>query len=499
MTQSESTKANLAKLATLIDKGRTDLAEQPAAPKETPWDSDAFKKEVIGYTKYIALSAAESIGHCQRFWTWYSGLEPPPKNLDAMVCGILSSATIDEKRLLHKDMIGTTDNVPEKAADGKVVGIKFYSVSSMMNVSKTYSLANGGTISAEHCVNWLNKILDGLRETTLATTEGLSQKKTNLINLTALVLLNCCRLATKDPQAVQDHISASIVNRAASLFSIMMSDYATNPIFSPPCHDFVVTFSERLKKGGSVSKTILSRIIYSHVFAEDESERIRSVYRTGCMLSLSYTGLSPVAWLVKAAKTLKMTQLDLLKKVYITQMESFVTKYLSLADYKDSTWIYCRLVSETALLRFSASMEPFATAVFVALCYDPRNPDQTMWTIPSLSCISYDDVVRAHCVAEAVIQGKPNLKDEVGLTDEAGKTASTLKDIADASYIKYMGKFRNLFTEGRALAKTADAEPDDPESDEESDEGGQGNPAGADQQPKSGKDGSSINKRFDLN
>lgn len=122
-------------------------------------------------------------------------------------------------------------------------------------------------------------------------------------------------------------------------------------------------------------------------------------------------------------------------------MESFITKYLALADHPETTWIYCRLVDETALLGLSASNEPLATAVFVALCYNPIAPDMTVWAIPSLSCISYEDVVRAHCIAEALMDEPTNLADETPITKEAETMVDKLKGSVKSNYSKFMKTF----------------------------------------------------------
>ncbi|QRW41830.1 MAG: putative nucleoprotein [Stang virus] len=463
-------------LAELKNKKILDLAESPSTAKPTTWSSEEFKKTVTGYSKFLVPSNAEVIGHCLRFWTWYGGLDKPPKHLDMMACGILSSVNVGGSCIFHADLIGTSATTPESAKETEVNEYKFYKVGSALASTKNFTSVRG-TISSDQCINWINAILRALRQENLGSNDDLETELRNLVRLTALVFLNCCRLATKDPQSVQEHLVATIIERAASLFSITMSTYSTSTVFAPPCHDFMVTFGELIRKGGDMSKKVLGRIIYSHVYALNDSESIRSVYRTGCLLSLSYTGLSPVSWLVKAARAKKLTQVELVAKLYISKMESFIAKYVALAREPDASWIYCRLMDESAYLGLSANMEPLATAVFVALCYNPKNPDMTVWSIPSLACITYEDVIRAHCIAEAMMDTSTCLSQEEAVVEEADGLVHNLRASAEGCYKKYYEKFGVLFNVEAIGASGHEVDPDNDESGSDGDDDEEGGPA----------------------
>lgn len=486
-TIDETRAANKARLVDLKRTKKVDLAELTSTAKETAWVAADFKSDVLKYKKYQLPSNTEVIGHCIRFWTWYGGIEGAPTKLDMMFCGVLSRVTVGGNSILHKDLIGDEPVVPETAAETSAVGYKFYSISSSMMASKSF-VSSKGTISADQCVIWINAILKALRNSELGAKEETQVEFTCLVRLTGLVMLNCCRLATKDPQSVQEHIVLTIIERASSLFAISMSHYSTCQMFAPPCHDFMVTFTELIKKGVDMSKQVLGRIIFSHVYAEKESESVRAVFRTGCLLSLSYTGLSPVSWLVKAAKAKKTSQVELLSQLYIPRMESFITKYLKLADEPDSSWIYCRLMNESAHLGLSANTEPLATAVFVALCYNPKNPDMTVWSIPSLACITYDDIIRAHCIAEALMDTETCLSKEEAVVDEALPLVAALRSDAKECYSKYQEKFGPLFkVENRSIyGRVVPPEEEVAEEEDSKDKDDQGSEGGGDDAPAAG-------------
>lgn len=461
----KQTNENIQQIEKLREANKLNLAESASSAQETDWNSKDFKAKVVGYKKYAAPSGPSLVGHCQRFWTWYAGLDRAPQDLDLMVCGILSSVSVGGTVILHEDLIGEEPSTSEDVSKEVVKEYKFFKVGSALASTKNF-VAGKSSISVDHCIQWVNSILEALRVPNLDTDAKYATSRTNLVRLTALVLLNCCRLATKDQQSVQEHIVSTVNDRAASLFSIQMSTYSTCAVFAPPCHDFVITFTELIRKGGEVSKMVLGRIIYSYVYAKDDLETVRSVYRTGCLLSLSYTGLSPVAWLIKAAKAKKLEQLDLLVRVYIPMMESFITKYLKLSQQPDASWVFCRLVSDTALLSLSANSEPLATAVFVAMCYNPKNPDMTVWAIPSLACISYEDIIRGHCIAEAMMDTSACLSTEVALVDEAKPLVAKLETGAEGCYQKYYDKFGALFNITTSERQTNQVDPDEDEDDD---------------------------------
>lgn len=474
----EVTKKNLEDIKELERNGLVDIAVPPASPKDTDWDPEEFKKTVRAYPKYPRAEKPESIGHCKIFWGWYAGIISAPNDVDALACGLLSPIQIDGYDILHQDLIGLTPNIPDASAVKPTDKFEVYHVGSTVTKQTVLKFSSGSSISVPQCLAWINNILKILDQKDLGSAEEKQDELVQIQRLTALVFLNCCRLATKDPVHVQEHIATTVISRASSLFSIPMSKISICPVFVVPSYNFMITFSEIIKKGAAISKQILGRIIYSYVHVEKESEAVRSVYRTGCLLSLSYTGLSPVAWLVKAAKAKSMSQLQLLKKLYIPKMESFITKYISLSKISDASWVYCRLLSDSALLKLSASNEPLATAVFVALCYNPKAPDMAVWEIPSLQCISYEDVVRAHCISEAMMESPELLVEQKPLTKEAEELTQKLQTTAKNCYEKQQMVFRTLFNQNRSmLPKNVDSE------DQEQIEQGDGEPGDDNEQP----------------
>ncbi|UUG74119.1 MAG: ORF1 [XiangYun mono-chu-like virus 11] len=420
----DALKADLKKLR---DEDKTGVATETSTPEPTDWDPEKFKKEANELTKYKKADSASVIGHCRHFWAWYAGAVGKPSDFDKMYCAIIGSIENGGYPLLHKDFVGTEENVCDNIDIPVISTYKFHTIGTTSNLTTFQVRRNEGVIAIQACIEWVNAILKALAKDGLGTKEDLAEEFNSAKKLTALVLLNCCRLVTKEALAVQDHIAKTIVKRANTLFAVPMSSYTTYETFAPPSHNFIVQFGEIIRKGAKISKTVMTRMIYSCEYAASKSDMVKSVYRTGCLLSLSYTGLAPISWLMKAAEYNRCTQLDLVEKVYVPMLERFVKKYVELNSQPDQTWVYCRLIDDTALLGLSALKEPLATATFVALCYDRMNPDEHVWTIPSLSCISYGDLVLAHILAASIAPDPQDICKQDGITTQAQEVMEKVK------------------------------------------------------------------------
>lgn len=85
-------------------------------------------------------------------------------------------------------------------------------------------------------------------------------------------------------------------------------------------------------------------------YSVEGSEHIKGDWKAGCALSLSYTGLGAIGWFEKSRDRLRLSGYDLCKQLAIPAMLEFIEEYLQLRRFSDSKWIFCRLLSETALL-----------------------------------------------------------------------------------------------------------------------------------------------------
>lgn len=133
---------------------------------------------------------------------------------------------------------------------------------------------------------------------------------------------------------------------------------------APPHANFLAEMREYLQKNSTLA-TNLSALMAA-AFATAPSEKIKGIWRDGCVLSLSYTGLGSVGWFEKAVATAKMDHRTFLKNVAVETLGPFIRKYLDLCNVHAS-WPFCHIMDDTALSDLSALNIPAVTCFFVAL------------------------------------------------------------------------------------------------------------------------------------
>lgn len=134
------------------------------------------------------------------------------------------------------------------------------------------------------------------------------------------------------------------------------------------------------------------------------SESVSGFWKAACVLSLSYTGLGAIGWFVKAHDKFLMTGKDFLKKISIPALGPFIVEYVHLAERTDKKWIFCRLLSDTALANLSSTAMPIATCLFVAISASNTSLTDELWDIVSLSRISKIDMATGFAMAEIFLR-----------------------------------------------------------------------------------------------
>lgn len=134
-------------------------------------------------------------------------------------------------------------------------------------------------------------------------------------------------------------------------------------------------------------------------FCANNDEKVRSIWRAGCALSLSYTGLGTVSWFDKAVTCVKKPAVEFLKSISVECFWTFIGYYISLTQRNDYTWIFCRLIEDAALSFLSVNSMPVETAFFVALAGPQLDINDEIWAIASLRKLSRNDVVTGFAMA----------------------------------------------------------------------------------------------------
>lgn len=130
-----------------------------------------------------------------------------------------------------------------------------------------------------------------------------------------------------------------------------------------------------------------------------DGEKIQSIWKAGCALALSYTGLGAMSWFEKAVLYVKKPPKEFLKEISIKAFHRFIEWYVALAKRTDMSWVFCRLMEDTALAELSVLSMPVETAFFVALAGPQLELDDDIWAIASLKKLQRNDVAIGFALA----------------------------------------------------------------------------------------------------
>lgn len=145
-------------------------------------------------------------------------------------------------------------------------------------------------------------------------------------------------------------------------------------------------------------------VLFIEGFSKATNEAVAGFWKAACVLSLSYTGLGAIGWFVKAHEKFLMSGKDFLKKISIPALGPFIFEYVHLAERPNKKWIFCRLLSDTALANLSSTSMPIATCLFVALSATNTSLTDELWDIVPLARISKIDMATGFAMAEIFLK-----------------------------------------------------------------------------------------------
>lgn len=102
-----------------------------------------------------------------------------------------------------------------------------------------------------------------------------------------------------------------------------------------------------------------------------------------------YTGLGTISWFDKAVLCVQKPAIDFLKSISVECFWTFIGYYISLTERKDYTWIFCRLMDDTALSFLSVD-KCYTSGDCILRCIGRPTTRHWWWDL-------------GHCVIEKVV------------------------------------------------------------------------------------------------
>nr|QHA33840.1 putative nucleoprotein [Atrato Rhabdo-like virus 2] len=292
------------------------------------------------------------------------------------------------------------------------------------------------TLSTQECVAWLALVKELIVDKDdKEDIKAFNARIDRGLKLVAYLALNTLRLITKDAYAVADHIQTRTLERLKSLFGVIFLNPIDCRVFCPPHYKFLIEAKDLLNKGTQTSVQIATFIALCWEHAKDDT--VKSVWKAGCTLSLSYTGLSAISWFEKAVVRCQTDRKVLLAQVALPTIKRFILEYMKVLQYDYQHWVFCRLMCDTALAKFSAAAMPVATAFFIGLNDPQLSYDDATWQFLSLSRIQTKDIIAGLIMAEIFTQ-------EILVESWDNPLNKDAKTFSDALKLKGKAKFEAM-------------------------------------------------------
>lgn len=389
-----------------------------AVPEPTDWTEQDYADYLGANPKFERCDISMAAGHALQFWKWYSGAETIGKDrIYSTYHGVFSYAELNGTRVLPDTLCydageeasssasqADRKNVASGGSAAVILPTTWEFISKKGNVPTASAVVEvkqvNHTINRDECCKWVKFYSDLLSKQVTAGDAGKEdrQNMTMAINHTAFMMGNCLRLMTKDEFDVANHIQRTTKERLINLFKPSSTDLIAAEVFVPPHFKFTKAFKGYITKGTPLSKQLA--ILFIEGFSEAANESVAGFWKAACVLSLSYTGLGAIGWFVKAHEKFSMSGKDFLKKISIPALGPFIVEYVHLAERPNKKWIFCRLLSDTALANLSSTSMPIATCLFVALSATNTSLTDELWDIVSLARISKIDMATGFAMAE---------------------------------------------------------------------------------------------------
>lgn len=445
-------------------------------PTPTPWTTEMYEKHLDACYKKPRTTLDEGVGYAKRFLNWYAGQMIEEDDLLDTYHSLLSCYKYDQKYILsNKVCLPRAENAPEdespminleeddptkppnalqavkvagqakgqvaKAVDKmKLPKWDWYEprATNIMSVSVKVG-ANKVSISSQSAILWYDLLFDWLSPLDPEKKDQHAHWLKNreyAMGIVVLMALNSFRLITKDPQSVSNHYLVHLKGKIDSLLKVPILSLPEGPAAFPPSSPFLKATAALFAKGSTIALSLSTWMIES--FINSDSENVKALWKAGCALSLAYTGLGSISWFEKAAIAQGKPKMEMLRELAIPLMSKFIIEYAKLAKQPDASWVYCRLLSESALAQFSALKLPVPTATFVALSSPMVQANDESWQYESLKRIPKNYVMVGFAIAKTYME----LQAKLGWDKPLNQAASQLvKDLEEKGAV-YMEQAR---------------------------------------------------------
>lgn len=273
-------------------------------------------------------------------------------------------------------------------------------------------------VTIDDCKKWYN-IIYQLLTAPLGQDAAENDKILNAVCYISYLAMNLCRVITKPVESVAQHIAMMNYSRFSNFWApIPGLDFTPPPVFTS-----LNRLSSNIKRGSLLSRSLLFPLVQTFSYHMDTDIQC-GVFKSSCMLTFAYTGISIINWMERAKSSLGLTRTLLVKNMSHKQeclpfLRKYVKFYETTVANKGKTWIYCRFFSDGALSEFSVASYPLIAGFLVACVDDNNLEDAEIWRTMHLSRISEATRQEAIMWANSLRSSLQINSTSTGLTEEA--------------------------------------------------------------------------------
>lgn len=267
---------------------------------------------------------------------------------------------------------------------------------------------------------------------TRALESGSGTTKANAALYVGYLAMVYVRSITKTPAQVAKYVLDRVYGRVVKLTSLDSGKIDANLKIHavPPMNvENAKIVRDLLSKGSPHFKRVLLPIIEGYRHSDGE---ISGIFRSSCLLALSYTGLQLYTWWIRATVATGQETAQLMEFFEADRYKEYlriILKFdiLACRSNKASTWPYARLLKDDAWANYTVSNYKAPTLLCVALSVHGDDKAQE-WNAESLNPINKEEREKA-CLTALTIYDKL-AEEEINAVGAGAKYISLMKAVA---------------------------------------------------------------------
>nr|UCR92567.1 MAG: nucleoprotein [Rhabdoviridae sp.] len=381
------------------------------------WTSTSFDEKLERWTKVKRGTESNLRKHAANFLTWYCGFSLNQKDLEITILGIWSSIKVNEDDFFVSSLISDQGRELIPVVKDFTKTLEFSTTQRpILEDEKETNYATDDPYA-----EWMNKYLKILNNS-----ESSEPEIQDALSLILFLSLEIVRLTAKEDEATIKHIMNGN-NRLRNL--IPLNDISL--AIYPPSPHAVRFFQNWFRKGLPSSVNLLLPLI--QIMRKSDKQHIKNLCTATWAMALAYVGLTVLGWFEKATKKLQISKGELIKYMAVEANLRFIENLAlfrgNMGDKfaSDMSWMYARLLDDSALTEFAVSNHQYTLSIFVALSGEDEAENSGVWTARSISSIPL--IVRnqgkedANCIMQLILDKKQINP----LTDEAAEVQKMRK------------------------------------------------------------------------